>query len=251
MRDYVESALEKGMGEICFTGHMPLPDFPRKGARLRMDPGDLDDYFRELDGVRSRYGEIKILTGIEADYYEGYEEYTADLLSRHPFDLVLMSVHFIRSWPRGFWVHDHSFQDKSLREVYSDYCGELKKGLRTGLYDVVAHLDLIKKAGKPLLDTNREEVESILALCREQGMCIEINTSGARKPIGETYPSLDIIRLASARDIPFVIGSDAHTPAQVGYLIPELQSMLADLPGALTARYEGRQRTVEQPAPFR
>ena len=248
MRDYTEAAIAGGINEICFTGHIPLPAFPRKGARLRMDERELEAYFRELEEVRKNYRQVRILTGIEADYYEGYEEYTAVLLRRYPFDLVLMSVHFIHSWPPGFWVYRHDFEDKSIQGIYGDYCSELKNGIKTGLYDSVAHLDLIKESGKPLLDTNRDDVEQILDLCVEHGMSIEINTSGARKPIGEIFPSPDILRLAASRGIPFTLGSDAHEPSQVGYRFPQVFADLTYLPDSRIARYSERNRTVHFPS---
>ena len=69
MEQYVEKALEKGVEEICFTPHIPLPDFPRGGHNLRMDPGEFDDYIKTLESLRSRYRDSTILCGVEADYY--------------------------------------------------------------------------------------------------------------------------------------------------------------------------------------
>jgi histidinol-phosphatase (PHP family) len=47
-------------------------------------------------------------------------------------------------------------------------------------------------------------------------MSAEINTSGTRKEINETYPSPDIVELMARRGLPFTPGSDAHAPSQVG-----------------------------------
>ncbi len=41
MEDYVKKAQERKIEEICFTPHIPLPDFPRGGSDLRMAPDDL------------------------------------------------------------------------------------------------------------------------------------------------------------------------------------------------------------------
>ena len=244
IEEYVESAIRAGLEEICFTGHIPLPGFPRGAAGLRMDQNDLEEYFGDIERVRSRYRDITILTGIEADFYEGYEEPVSGFLARYPLDIVLMSVHFIRKWPDGFWVFYFDFPDRSIEEIYRDYCREIQKGIRTGLYDAVAHLDLIKLQDHPLMQTNAEDVETILTLCREQDMSVEINTSGARKSIGEMYPSEDIRRLAVDRGLPFITGSDAHSPGHVGYRFADLTDHLNDLPGARISRYRKRKKLL-------
>jgi histidinol-phosphatase (PHP family) len=44
---------------------------------------------------------------------------------------------------------------------------------------------------------------------------MEVNTSGLYKRLREMNPSRSILELMHARNIPVVIGSDAHTPTRV------------------------------------
>ena len=149
MEAYVEQAIRLGLQEIAFTDHIPLPgDFD---IEHRMDRHELDDYVRSVSDLDCAYPEITILTGIEADYYEGFETYTEKLLSQYPFDVVLMAVHFIRHWPQGNWAFHYNFPEKQLYEVYADYLNIVSEGIKTGLFDVVAHLDLIKTADLPII----------------------------------------------------------------------------------------------------
>lgn len=240
LHDYVHRALERGLEEICFTPHAPLPGFPRGGKGLRMNPEDLDPYFEGIERERRRYSEVRILAGIEADYYAGYEEYLGRLLERNPFDLVLLSVHFLAEWPGENWLFGYHFPEKPLERIYLEYFDAVKAGIATGLYDCVAHLDLIKRPGEPVLDHVREAVEEVLDLCERHGMSIELNSSGLRRTVAEIYPEQRVVSLAAARGIPLVTGSDAHTPEHVAFAFPELYETLAALPEARLTRYRRR-----------
>jgi len=216
LEEYARSAAALGIDEICFTPHIPLPGF-RPGFfndRIRMDLEEFDGYEEELARTRAQFPGLSILSGVEADYIEGCEGFLEGFLSAHSFDLVLMSVHFVGGWPEDTWVF-HLPRDRSLEQSYSDYFRSVKEGIATGLFDCVAHLDLIKRPGAPVLATNRGDVEEVLALCHAKGMSVEINTSGTRKEIGETYPCADIVRMALEGNVPLTPGSDAHAPAQL------------------------------------
>jgi histidinol-phosphatase (PHP family) len=240
IEDYVLKAQENRIEEICFTPHIPLPNFPRGGSDLRMDYEDLEHYIESVRELQARYPDHTILCGVEADFYAGYETYLKRVLSSYDFDLVLLSVHFVHSWPGENWLFGFEFPDKTISQIYSEYFAEIKKGIKTGLFDCVAHLDLIKQPGYPVLQHNRGDVEEILELCRAYRMSVEINTSGLRKSIGEMYPSRDILDLIVVWELPVITSSDAHDPASVAYGFQELYSLLSELPGCTLARYRRR-----------
>jgi histidinol-phosphatase (PHP family) len=242
--EYAARARERALEEICFTPHLPLPDFPRGGPDLRMDLADLDGYVAAVHDLRARWPDLTILCGVEADYYEGYERYLDDVLSRYPFDLVLLSVHFVRAWPGENWLFDFHFPVKSMVQVYSEYFAEIGKAVRTRLFDCLAHLDVIKQPGHPVMQNNRDDIEEILDLCLDFGLTVEINTSGLRKGAGEIYPARDILELAVRRKLPLITSSDAHEPDSVAYAFPEVSSLLRSLPGCRLARYRQRTSTI-------
>lgn len=212
---YAEQALARGLAEICFAPHVPLPEFPRGASDLRMEDADVEAYFGDVERLRRACSGITILAGLEADYYPGYEPYLGRLLESWPFDFVLMSVHFVREWPGENWLFRYDFPHKSRRQIYGEYFAAVKDGIRTGLYDCLAHLDLVKRPGAPVMATNAEDVEETLELAAARGMSLEVNCGGLRKPIGETYPSPGVLALATRKGLPLVMGSDAHEPAQV------------------------------------
>ncbi len=223
--DYARAALDRGLDEICFTPHIPFPGY-RPGfycGRLRMDPEEFPRYLEELEDARRKVPGLTILSGVEAEYVEGAEKYVEEFLAAHPFDFVLMSVHFVRSWPEAQWVFDLSGDTRPLEKIYDDYLRAVRAGIETGLFDCVAHFDLIKQQEHPLIDTHREEIQRIIDLCRDRGMSAEINVSGLRKPIAEPYPSWPIVRLMVEAGLPLVPGSDAHEPSLVGVGLEKLK----------------------------
>jgi histidinol-phosphatase (PHP family) len=219
LADYARAALALGLEEICFTPHIPLPhfrpDFHNK--RIRMIMEDWPVYLEELERTRALFPELGILSGVEADYVEGEEGFLGEFLSRYPFDFVLMSVHFVAAWPGDQWVFDFSRVPRTLEGIYDDYLSAVRAGIRSGLFDGVAHLDLVKVAGRPLLATHRAQVLEVIELCKGAGMSMEINTSGSRKEIAECYPSMDIAALLAEKGVAMTPGSDAHSAANVGF----------------------------------
>ncbi|HID39054.1 MAG TPA: histidinol-phosphatase HisJ family protein [Calditrichaeota bacterium] len=221
MYEYVEAAMAKGIKKIAFTDHIPLPN--RFDIAHRMAESELEDYVREIEILRDKYPDIEILCGIEADFYDGFEPYLQQIFSRFSFDLILMSVHFVKGWPKNNWAFSFHFPHRSLKEVYSDYLQAVMRGIKTGLFDVVSHLDLIKVPDQSLLEHNREEVEKILDLCRRFHVAVELNTSGLRKEIGQVYPDLSFLPLIKVAGVSICLGSDAHAPQQVGYRFDEIE----------------------------
>ncbi len=234
LEEYAAAAVKRGLAEICFTPHIPLPVF-RPGAwggRLRMDLAEFPRYLEELDRVRERFPELTVLAGVEADYVAGTEEYLQDFLSRWPLDFVLMSIHFVQKWPDPWWVLELP-PDLPVERIYDDYLEALESGVRTGLFDCVAHFDLIKQPGAPLLASHRARVDRVITLCRDRGMSAEVNVSGIRKSVGEPYPAWEIVRRMVELGLPLVPGADAHEPGLVG-------QGLETLDGAELVRYRSR-----------
>ncbi len=253
LEEYAESALARGIHEICFTPHMPFPGFrPRCGHdRLRMDIEEFDVFEESLRRVRTRYPGLTILMGLEAEWVDGVEEFLSGFLSEHPFDFVLMSVHFVSAWLEDEWVFGYNPASMSLRRRYREYFGAVSRGIESGLFDGIAHLDLIKQPGRPVLSTNRGDVERVLHQCRDSGMSMEINTSGLRKEVGETYPSSDVISLALETGVPLTIGSDAHLPSHVGFAFDRIKAEYDGKIAAATVRYRRRRMVRDDAAEAR
>lgn len=239
MEAYVERGIALGLREIGFSDHNPLPN--GLAGNVRMDESELDDYVADVLRLRERYrGRIDVKLGIEMDYLEGLEAYCAAMIARYPWDYVIGSVHYLDADCRtGSW-------QKGLAD-YGRYL-ELMRGLaQSGLFDIVAHFDVVKRSGRN--PTHREAADITLTLeeIKRAGLCIEINTSGYRhaelaRP--EPYPGLAIVEEALAMRIPLTVNSDAHAPDQVGLRFPEIEEWLAARGCDSLARFDRRQRTT-------
>lgn len=215
--DYVTAAKTADVSCLAFTDHLPLPAGYAPGYAMPWVelPGYVAEV-RELAEVSADAGGPEVLLGVEADWIPGQEALIRGALEQHLFDMVLGSVHFIDDW---------AFDDPSLRDRYAEwtpdllwerYFEDLNAAAATGLYDVMAHPDLIKKFDvRPLMDP-RDLFREAAAVFAENGVAVEVNTAGLRKPCAEIYPSLDFLRSCRAAGVPATVGSDAHRPDEVG-----------------------------------
>jgi histidinol-phosphatase (PHP family) len=243
MYEYVEKAIDHGLKEIAFTDHIPLPDSFDIAHRMREE--ELEAYCKSIQTLQQTYPEISILCGIEADYYEGFEEYLSKTIDRFSFDLVIMSVHFIKDWPANNWVFSYYFPDHTLSQIYSEYTAALSKAIETKLFDIVGHFDLIKSPDASLLEKNGHEVDNLLKLIKQNDMTVEINTSGMRKHIDDLFPEKKIIERIIQQGISITIGSDAHQPNHVGFYFLELSNYLDSFKTLQLASYSKRTRSLE------
>jgi histidinol-phosphatase (PHP family) len=222
---FTEAAVQAGLKEIVYTDHMPLPD--RFDFCHRMSFNQMETYLNWINQARIRYPEIVIYSGIEADYYQGYEEYTYQFLNRFDFDVVIMAVHFLSHWSEGNWVFNHNFPDKSKIDIYNEYLSEVMNGINTSLFDVVGHIDVIKYPGDSLAQLIPEEIEKLLLAVKKTGMAIEINTSGYRRNVSSSYPGIDWFPLLKKYNLAVTVGSDAHKPEHVAFKFKEIYDQLA------------------------
>lgn len=224
--DYIECALSKGLGEIGFADHIPLPggiDIKHRMVEEQLEKQYIERILKLKEEYRNR---IEIKLGIEADYYPGTEQYVSEIIDNYPFDYVIGSVHFLNGW--GFDSYDEieKFHNRDLNNIYREYFSELRKLVNTGIFDIVGHFDVIKKFGFKPENGYMNLVEDLLPDLKKSKMVVEINTSGLRKPVKEIYPSEEILVFLHRNGIKFTAGSDAHDPEQVGYKFSNLISFL-------------------------
>lgn len=211
--DYVRAAVARGLPEIALTDHCPTNDGFGIDHRMSLEEFPIyRDWCREAAQIDG----IKVLFGLEADYYPGCERFLAPFLDQHPFDIILGSVHFL-----DYWATDRTRRSLSgCRDtpyVWATYFARIRALAESGLYDVVGHFDLPKRYGHEVTrEMLGEQALPALDAIAEAGMSIEINTSGWTHSINESYPSLPILRWAHERGIGLVLGSDAHSADRVG-----------------------------------
>lgn len=198
---------------MAVTDHGPAPyDFD---PDHRMKLSQFGIYRNRIHTARLA-GDCNALFGVEADYFEGCEPFMSRWLKRHPFDLVLGSIHFLGSWNTKGRKARSIWKSSDVHAVWRRYFELIGEMADTKLYDVVTHLDLPKREGHRPRDRHLPDlVLPALDRIARAGMAIEINTSGLRHPVNEIYPAPRILAWAREREIPIVFGSDAHRPERV------------------------------------
>lgn len=213
--EYASRALALGLTEIGFSDHAPFVVKDLPGITMKKD--DLPAYHRMIETARAQFkGRLDIRVGIEADFIPGYEERTKNIVDGYPYDYVLGSVHFIKNWGFDNPEERRDWAGHNVNTVYRDYYELLRRCAQSGLYDVIAHPDLVKKFGHRPTEDLTADLEETANVFKETGMAIEINTSGLRKEVREIYPSLRDLAVYAEAGVPLTFGSDAHKPEEVG-----------------------------------
>ncbi len=224
--EYLEAARAKGLAGLVFTDHSPMPAWFDPDSR--MEAGALPFYLATLERLRERTTDLYLGIGLEADYHPGTERYVARVVRGYPFDYVIGSVHFIGAWGFDNPRFAEEFTWRELREVYRDYFRLVAEAARTGLFHAIGHLDLPKKFGHVPAEGYLDLAEEALKAIAAEGLALDVNTAGWRKPVGELYPSPSLLARARELGIPAVLGSDAHAPEEVGHRFKEAALVLKE-----------------------
>ena len=242
---YLAAAAEAGIDELGVSEHvyrfsqaLDLWSHPLWEANAR---DDLDAYCEFVRGTALRLG-------VECDFVPGAEDRTASLLEARDFDYVVGSVHFI-----GDAAVDHEDWDVwdrqgSPDEVWRRYFESLAECARSGLFDILAHPDLVKVWGgsRPLPERDpRFYYEPAVEAIAESGIAVEVSTAGLRKPVGELYPSHAFAEMCVEAGAVFALSSDAHLPEQVGFAYSRAAEFLTGLGVTEISVFERRARRLE------
>jgi histidinol-phosphatase (PHP family) len=209
--DYAAVALARGFKGITFTCHCPLPG--GYSASVRMNPGQYGEYIARVAATRDTFaGRLDVRLGLESDFYPGVEPWLEELHARVPLSHVLGSIHYqVGDYRKLFYTGDPF----SYQQLYYDH---LAQSAESGLFDTLAHPDLIKNESPADWDFARirPDIERALDRIATTGVAMELNTSGMLKALPEMNPSPSQLKLMRERGIPVVIGADAHIPQRVG-----------------------------------
>ena len=211
--EYVQAARQKGLPGIGISDHLPLVHL--RDPVLTMAADQLEGYVEAVLELKERYPGY-VLLGVEADYRPDTLDQVRTMLDQHPFDYVIGSVHYIEDWGFDDPRQQDGFQERDVDNVYRAYFELLGDAAETGLFDILGHLDLVKKFGYRAQSSLKDETRILATRLRSSGIVVEVNTAGLRKPVGEMYPAPEVLKVLAKKGVPITFGSDAHTPEDVG-----------------------------------
>lgn len=209
--EYAAQGLKSGLKGIIFTCHCPMPD--GYWPTVRMADSEFDTYVSMVQRAADAYkGKLDVCLGMESEFFPGCEKWIEKLHGRADFDYILGAVH----WQAKEYLNKYeSGTIENFRRIYFEH---LAQSAESGLYDCLAHPDLVKNYHPDswCFAIIKNTVSSVLDRIAKTGVAMELNTSGLNKSYSEMNPGNEMLRMMAERNIPVVIGSDAHKAVRVG-----------------------------------
>jgi len=203
---YAEAAAAAGVTDLGCAEHMyRFTEALSVWRHPFWDEWAIDDIDQYVEAVES--SPIKL--GIEGDYILGAEEKLEAMLGSRPFDYVVGSVHFLGDYSLD--TEEYTIWDgtQDADDIWRRYFETLASAARSGLFDILAHPDLVKVWG-----------------------------------VGEVYPAPAFREMCVEAGAVFALSSDAHEPDQIGFRYPEALEFLASHGVEQLAIFEDRQRKL-------
>ena len=169
--EYVAAARAAGLAEVGFSDHSPMAD-PEPFDDWRMPRAELPRYVDWVLEARERSAPFPVRLGLECDFIVGHEAWIEELATLAPWDYLIGSVHYLApGWAVDDPRHISRFtaSDTAAGEIWALYWREYERCVASGLFDFVAHPDLVKKFGhRPDGDLRRYYEPAIAARRRER-----------------------------------------------------------------------------------
>jgi histidinol-phosphatase (PHP family) len=239
------AAIAAGVTEIAITDHVD---------HVPADPGfgyyRPDEYLREVDRIRDIFAdELVVLRGAEIDFNESTVEQVERFVNEygHSFDFVIGSVHYA---PDHAMIFPDYFAERTLDDVFLPYLDQVQKGVETGWFDVIGHLDLPKRyAPKTHREYDpaqyRDRLAPIFDAMIARGTGFEVNTSGLRQTPRTSMPGPAIVRWYAERGGRVITtGTDSHAAQTVGAGLGKTLDMLTLAGIDMLASFRERKATL-------
>ena len=232
VKEYIEKAIELGFSELGMSDHAPTPDgaltpeelFDNKAYRY-MTKNMIILYLNQIREQQTlNQDKIKIYSGFETEYIEGYIDHYKWLKSQ--VDYLNLGMHFFKDKSGKI---KNSYRNIDYTNVL-DYASSIVKGIETGLYKCAVHPDLYMynykdKSGNKTFDDNAKlAAKMILDAAVKNNIYVEINCNGIGwdpKWLDNEklwpYPNRDFWEFAKEyKNLKILIGADAHDPERLG-----------------------------------
>lgn len=212
---YIKRAIDIGLQEICFLDHLTMSE---NGRDHSMSIREVGLYFQAIQKLKYRYRDrIKIRTGLEVDFDPEYLNPIQEVIGVFSFDVIGSSVHFIDE--KNIVSRRERESGSSAADFHNLcllYAEKMNSMLDYDYFDIVCHLDVIKKFNELLPDHMDEKFNEILSKISYKNLTVELNTSGYDHPAADAYPGLALLKKCRTKGIEITLSSDAHHPDSVG-----------------------------------
>ncbi len=236
LEKYIDRAKRNGIETLGFSEHAYLFREARginfndwQNFKCRFS---LEEYVSLVDGLKKIFPGI--LLGLEADYQPQAEKKLKRQLEEwkkiHNFDFFIGSVHWIDGW--GFDIDEEKYlgkmNERDAEKLYEKYFDLVRKMIKSDLFDIIGHADLIKIFGVKSKKM-KKYANNVAKLVRKYNRIVEINTNGLNKRICEQYPCEGFLRSCRDNDVKITFGSDAHKPERVGENFSKIKKLAKNI----------------------
>jgi histidinol-phosphatase (PHP family) len=250
---YAAAAVERGIREIAITDHV---DFEPGAPAFAYST--FEDRERIVRAAAERWGPqgVTIRFGVELTYDRSWEADIREHLARYAYDFTIGSVHDRVDSPYdprrvAAWI-----EGRSLAEIVAPSFDEVEAAARSGLFDAIGHVDGVKRYVFPHIRPSAFEAapelyEPMLRALVDSGTALEINTSGLRYSIQQSFPFPAIVaRFRELGGRAVTIGSDAHRADQFSWGLADGYAIAAEAGfGELTFRRAPGSPRIALPIP--
>ena len=238
MESYIKRAIELGIDIYGFSEHAPM-DFD---SHYRLKFEEMNAYTSDVYKLKEKYkNNIQILLGYEVDYLKGYMD---ERVLKSDVDYLIGSVHFLGEWGFDNPEFNKEYKNKDIEQIWQEYFDNIESMAKTGIFDIVGHLDLIKIFNFMPTKDIRIIASNALKAIKQSNMVIELNSAGLRKPTKEIYPSPLLLEMAYELDIPITFSSDAHALGQVGFKYNEVIKLAKKIGYSKAVTFEQREQQL-------
>ncbi len=189
------------------------------------------NHYEEIDRVREQT-DIKILKGMEVDFFGSMawiESFQKAVEILKP-DYLIGSCHFMVHKNHLLNFHDvKRMEKKEQNMLIHQYYTNVRQALKSGFFDIVAHLDLPKKVGLGGDEQFIDDEEQTVQVLRDCMTTCEINTGYYKSYCYEPYPSYRILSNIKQQNIPIIISDDAHSVEQLGRNFKEAENFYQNI----------------------
>ena len=243
--EMISCAREMGFDTIGISNHFivhpnikqsKMYPYSVRGGYSNIYSSDFDEvlsrfipHYAELDKLQEQMPDIKILRGMEVDFFDtstwqtGFEKCISILKP----DYIIGSCHFIEYNNALLNSHDWENADSDLQDILlKSYWANIARAAQSGIFNWMAHLDLPKKAGIGQSEKWAEYENNAVDAISKSGTAIEINTGYYRPYCYEPYPSNRILQMAANYNVLVLISDDAHSVSQIGRHFSEAEDLI-------------------------
>ncbi len=241
---YVEKAIEYGMTAIGFTEHSPLPF----ANNFSLKEENIDEYVQQTNLLKEKYkNELSIYRALEMDYVPGMSEDFDYWRKRCKAEYLIGSIHLVKHADyKELWFTDgpdYKIYDQGIQDFFG---GDIKKAVRrffwqtnemieSQQFEIIGHFDKIKMHNRNRFFTEdkkwyRDLIDETVKLIKEKNLIVEVNTRGLYKKRSDSlFPDGYALRKVKELNIPVLISSDAHQPAELNMLFDETATKLINM----------------------